>query len=60
MEHSSLERSNMYFQTMVYMFKKIPVKIHKPLSLKERRKRSLHAIVGEWYMNKFNENLPPL
>ena len=50
----------MYFQTMDSMFHKIPVKIPKPFILKKKRKHLLHAIGGECYMNKLNENLPPL
>ena len=38
MEHNYLERSHMYYQTMEYMFRKIPVKLPKPLILKETRK----------------------
>ena len=41
-------------------FQEIPVKLPKPLSLEERRKKVLYYIVGEWYMNKFNDKLPPL
>ena len=42
------------------MFNKITVNLRKPLSLKEKIKRILHDIGVEWYMNKFNEKLPPL
>ena len=42
------------------MFQKIPVELTKPLSHKERIQSVLHAIGGEWYMNKFNDNIPPL
>ena len=36
----------MYFEPMKYMFRKIPVKLPKPLSLNERRKKILHYIGG--------------
>ena len=35
-------------------------KLPKPLSLKEIHRKTLHAIGGEWYMNKLNENIHPL
>ena len=40
------------------MFQKIPVKLSKLYILKERCKKLLHAIGGEWYMNKSNEKIP--
>ena len=49
----------MYFQKMGCIIHKIPVELPKPLSLNKRRKGLLHAIGGEWWMNKMNENLPP-
>ena len=60
LEQNSLERSNMYFETMKNMFQKIPVELPKPLSHKIKLQYSLHAIGGDWYMNKFNENITPL
>ena len=39
LEIVSLERSNMYFETMECMFQKISVELTKPLSLKEIRKK---------------------
>ena len=57
---NSMERSNMYFQNLECMFQKITFKLPKPLTLKERRKKLPFAIGFEWYMNKLNENLPPL
>ena len=60
LEHHSLSRSNMYFQTMECMFRKITVELPKPLTLKEIRKTLLHAIGGKCYKNKLNVKLPPL
>ena len=48
LEHNSLERSNMYFETTKNMFKKIPVELPKPLSHKEKRQSLLHYIGGGW------------
>ena len=48
----------MYFQNMELTFQKIPVKLTKPISLKEIRKNVLHVSGGEWYTNKLNEKLP--
>ena len=42
------------------LFKKIPVQIPKPLSLKGKRQSLLNAIRGDWCMKKMNEKLPPL
>ena len=60
LEQNYLESSNMYFDTMKGMFQNIPVKLPKTLSLKEIHKTLLHAIGGEWYMEKMNEKLQPL
>ena len=42
------------------MLQKIPVELPKAFGHKEKRQPLLHAIVGYWYMKKFNEKLPPL
>ena len=41
-------------------FQKTPVEIPKPLSYREKYQSVLHTIGGGWYINKLNENLPPL
>ena len=44
LEYNLLERSNMYFENMKNIFQKIPVKLPKPPSHKEKRQSLLHAI----------------
>ena len=60
LEQNSLERSNIYFETMTNMSQKISFELPKPLSHKEKRQSLLHTIRGGWYMNKFNKKLTPL
>ena len=59
-DHNYLARSNMYIETILYLFKKIPVQLPKPLSHKGKRQLFLHAIGGDWYMKIMNEKIPPL
>ena len=40
----------MYIETMKGLYEKIPVKLPKPQSLKEKFQSLLHDIGGEWYM----------
>ena len=50
--HNYLSQSNMYIESMQYLFNKIPVQIPKPLSHKGKCKSYLHGIGGDWYMKK--------
>ena len=50
----------MYFETMRKKLQKISVELTKPPSNMEKLQSLLHAIVGGWYMNKLNDNFPPL
>ena len=59
-DHSYLSLSNMYIENIQYLFKKKPVQIPKPLSLKEKCQSILHSIGDDWYMKKMNENITPL
>ena len=45
---------------MKYLFKKIPVQLPKPLSLKEKQQSLLHDTGGDWYMKNIKDKLPPL
>ena len=42
------------------MFQKIPVELPKPPIYDEKHQSLLHATGGGWYMNNFNDKLPPL
>ena len=54
----NLERCNIFF-CYENMFQKIPVKLPKPPSPKEKHLLLLHAIGGGWNLNKLSEKLPP-
>ena len=45
---------------MICKFQKIPVELPKALSHKGNLQWLLHAILGDWYINKLNEKLPLL
>ena len=42
----------MYIETMIYVFKKIPVQLPKPLIIKGKCQFLLHDIGGDSYMKK--------
>ena len=60
LEHSLIERCNMYFFAIKNMFQKIPVELPQPDSPKKRHQSLLHDIEGSCYMNKLSEKIPPL
>ena len=45
---------------MAELLKKIPVKLPNKPSQKEKRKSLLHAIGGDWYVEKLGQKIPPL
>ena len=51
-DYNDIERSNMYIEAIKGFFEKIPVELPKPQSLIEKLQSLLHAIGGEWYIKK--------
>ena len=50
----------MYTHYTKELFKKITVELPNQPITKENRKSLLHAIVGDWYVEKLRQKLPPL
>ena len=57
-DHTFLACSNMYIETMQYLFQKVPVQLSKPLILKENSNHYyiLLEVIGT---EKMNQKLPP-
>ena len=59
-EHNFVERCHMCSYFMKELFKKITVELPNQTITKENRKSLLHAIVGDWYVEKLGQKIPPL
>ena len=60
LEHNFIERYNLYTHNMDLLFQKTNVKFTNKSSPKEKCKQLLHAIRGDWYVEKLGQKLPPL
>ena len=60
LEQNLLEIWHIYIHAMKKMFLEIPFRLPKPYIPREKHKSLLHAIGGDWYMNKLIQKLQPL